>query len=454
MDLTLSGGTVVSGDGMRRADVIARDGRIHEVADPGSQPAGRTIDADGLLVLPGFIDVHVHLMDPGPSEREDWQHGTAAAAGSGVTTVLEHTHFAPVLDADALAGKREYAGERSRVDFGLAAHIFPESIDRIGELWDAGAVFFKAFTCTTHGVPGLGEDELRRAFAAAAAVDAPVLVHCEDESLTAEAEERLRAAGRTDGALIPEWRSRDAERVASDRVLRLAAEEGARVIVAHASHPEILAMIAETRAGGARVFGETCPQYLTLFEGEVREQGPLRKFTPPARARTPADLDRMWAAVRSGSGVDYISSDHAPSTRAQKTEGDIWSAHFGLPGLDTTSGVLIDAAVRGTIDFPRLAELYSAQPAQIYGLDGRKGRIAPGFDADLVLVDPAGEWTVEPGEIRSKAGWSPYEGRVLRGRVVATFLRGEEVFGNGEVIGEPGGGRPVAPAVSERRAAP
>jgi allantoinase len=454
MELTITGGTVVAGDGLRRADVIARDGRIAEVADPGSQPAGRTVDADGLLVLPGFIDAHVHLMDPGPSEREDWQHGTAAAAASGVTTVLEHTHFAPVLDTDALAAKREYADERSRVDFGLAAHVFPESIDRIGELWDAGAVFFKAFTCTTHGVPGLGEDDLRRAFAAAAAVDAPVLVHCEDESLTAEAEQRLRDAGRSDGALLPEWRSRDAERVASERVLRLAGDEGARVIVAHASHPEILAMIADARAGGARVFGETCPQYLTLFEEEVREHGPLRKFTPPARARTEADLGRMWEAVRSRSGVDYISSDHAPATRAQKTDGDIWSAHFGLPGLDTTSGVLIDAAVRGTLDFPRVAELYSAQPARIYGLEGRKGQIEPGLDADLVLVDPAGERTVEPVTIRSKAGWSPYEGRVLRGRVVATYLRGEEVFADGEVVGEPGAGQPVAPAVSERRAAP
>jgi allantoinase len=454
MELTVTGGTVVADGDARRADVIVRDGRIAAVADPGSQPAGRTVDADGLLVLPGFIDVHVHLMDPGPSEREDWQHGTAAAAGSGVTTVLEHTHFAPVLDAGALAAKREYAGERSRVDFGLAAHVFPESIERIGELWDAGAVFFKAFTCTTHGVPGLGEEDLRRTFAAAAAVDAPVLVHAEDESLTAEAEQRLRAAGRTDGALIPEWRSRDAERVASGRVLRLAGEEGARVIVAHASHPEILAMIAEARAGGARLFGETCPQYLTLFEEEVRDYGPLRKFTPPARARSSSDLDRMWDAVRSGAGVDYISSDHAPSTRAQKEEGDIWSAHFGLPGLDTTSGVLIDAAIRGTIEIPRLAELYSAQPARIYGLDHRKGRIAPGLDADLVLVDASGERTVEASAIRSKAGWSPYEGRVLRGRVVATYLRGREVYADGEVVGEPGGGEPIAPVLSERPAAP
>jgi len=443
MELTFKGGDLVADGGLRRADVTVSEGRIAAVAEPGGEPRGRTVDAAGLLVLPGFVDAHVHLMDPGPSEREDWEHGTAAAAASGVTTVLEHTHFAPVLDRDALAAKRRYAGARSRVDFGLAAHLFPESIDRVPELWDEGVAFFKAFTCTTHGVPALGEGELRRAFAAAAGVDAPVLVHCEDEALTAEAEERLRAAGRADGAVLPEWRSPVAERVASERVLSLAQEEGARVVVAHASHPEVLAMVAAARAAGARVSGETCPQYLTLLEAEVREYGPLRKFTPPARAHGEADLDQMWAAVRSGDGVDYISSDHAPSTRAQKLEGDIWSAHFGLPGLDTTSGVLIDAAARGTIDFPRLAELYSEQPARIYGLSARKGRIAPGLDADLVLVDPAGEWTVEPGAIRSKAGWSPYEGRTLRGRVVATYLRGEEVFANGEVVGAPGGGRAV-----------
>jgi allantoinase len=446
-ELTITGGRVAVDGSLRPADVTVSDGRIAAVAEPsaepGAEPRGRTVDADGLLVLPGFVDAHVHLMDPGPSEREDWEHGTAAAAASGVTTVLEHTHFAPVLDRDTLAEKRRYASERSRVDFGLAAHLFPESIERVPELWTEGVAFFKAFTCTTHGVPGLGEDELRRAFAAAAAVDAPVLVHCEDEAMTAEAEERLRAAGRADGAIVPEWRSRTAERVASERVLGLAREEGARVIVAHASNPEILAMIAETRAEGARVSGETCPQYLTLLEEEVREQGPLRKFTPPARAHSTADLDEMWAAVRTGSGVDYISSDHAPATREQKLEGDIWSAHFGLPGLDTTSKVLIDAAVRGTIDFTRVAELYSDQPARIYGLGERKGRIAPGFDADLVLVDPDGEWTVEPGAIRSKAGWSPYEGRVFKGRVVATYLRGEEVFADGEVVGEPGGGRAV-----------
>jgi dihydroorotase-like cyclic amidohydrolase len=275
-------------------------------------------------------------------------------------------------------------------------------------------------------------------------VDAPVLVHCEDEVLVDEAERRLRAAGRHDGALLPEWRTPEAERVATARVLRLAGEAGARVVVAHASHPEILAMIEDARGRGANVLGETCPQYLTLLANEVGEHGPLRKFTPPARALGPDELERMWTAVREGRGVDYISSDHAPSTRAQKLEGDIWSSHFGLPGLDTTSAILIDAAVRGTIGFPRLVALYSEEPARVYGLAPRKGTLAPGSDADLVLVDPEGERTVEAASIESKAGWSPYEGRVLRGGVAATYLRGQEAFADGRLLAEPGLGRPVS----------
>lgn len=445
-ELTIEGGTVVEAEGRRTADVHIRDGRIVAVTDVRSERAGRTVDADGLLVLPGFIDAHVHLMDPGDPEREDWEHGTAAAAASGVTTVLEHTHVAPVLDAAGLIAKRDHAGARSRVDFGLASHLFPESIERIPDLWREGAVFFKAFTCTTHGVPGLGEEELLRALRGAAAVGAPVLVHCEDEAIVDAAEQTLVAEGRADGGLLGEWRSRTAERVATERVLRLAKLANARVIIAHASHPEILGLIVAARDSGTQAFGETCPQYLTLLEAEVGEHGPLRKFTPPARARSEAELDQMWAAVRAGDGVDYISSDHAPSTRAQKLAGDIWTAHFGLPGLDTTSAILIDAAVRGTISFERLVELYAERPARIYGLGPQKGALSPGSDADLVLVDPADGREVEAAAIRSKAGWSPYEGRRLRGTIAATYLRGREVYADGRVLGEPGGGRPVGGA--------
>ena len=166
----------------------------------------------------------------------------------------------------------------------------------------------------------------------------------------------------------------------------------------------------------------------------------FRKFTPPARARSASELDAMWAALADGR-IDYVSSDHAPSTREQKLAGSIWDVHFGLPGLDTTFSVLLDGAHRGRISYERVAEAYSEAPARLYGLWPAKGRLTPGADADIVLVDPEERWTVAAGDIRSKAGWSPFEGRTLVGRAVGTFSRGVAVMGAGEVIAEPGHGR-------------
>jgi dihydroorotase-like cyclic amidohydrolase len=176
-----------------------------------------------------------------------------------------------------------------------------------------------------------------------------------------------------------------------------------------------------------------------LFEHEAIEFGPLRKFTPPARARTGADLEYMWRCLAAGE-FDIVSSDHAPSTIEQKGES-IWEAHFGLPGLDTTLSVLLDAAYRGLISYERVVEVYSERPAKLYGLHPRKGRLAAGADADIVLVDPQTRWMVSNEEIVSKAGWSPYSGRELRGRAVATYSRGTLAALDGHVVAEPGSGR-------------
>jgi dihydroorotase-like cyclic amidohydrolase len=169
---------------------------------------------------------------------------------------------------------------------------------------------------------------------------------------------------------------------------------------------------------------ESCPQYLTLLEDEVLEQGSLRKFTPPARARSQAELHAMWAALANGS-IDYVASDHAPSTVEQKRAGSIWDVHFGLPGIDTTFAVLLDGAHRGVITYERVVEVYSEKPAAIYGLGPRKGSLAPGADADIVLVDADVRWTVRDADISSRAGWSPFSGRTFAGRAVRTFVRGK-----------------------------
>jgi hypothetical protein len=275
-DLGLEGGTVVTAAGRARANVYVSGGRIASVG-ADREPARERIDADGLLVMPGMVDAHVHFMDPSATDREDFATGSAAAARAGVTTVVEHTHSGPVRTAAELRDKAAYLAGRSRVDFALGAHAWPGMAGEVAPLWRAGAAFMKAFTCTTHGVPGHSPADLLALFQAVAAAGATCLVHCEEESLTAAAERALRASGRQDGGVIPAWRSREAELVAVATAAQLAASAAASVVVAHASNP----LVPELARPACLV--ETCPQYLTLFEGEAVEAGALRKFTPPAR---------------------------------------------------------------------------------------------------------------------------------------------------------------------------
>lgn len=429
VDLLLTGGTVVTGSGRRRANIAVRAGRIVHVG-PERPAATETIDADGLFVLPGGVDTHVHLMDPGAPEREDFPSGTAAAAASGVTTIIEHTHGHPVRTVADLADKRRHLLGRSHVDYALAAHAWPGHTDDVAPLWEAGAAFFKVFTCTTHGIPGHDAAALWAHLRATGVLDAVSLVHCEDESLTEGAERLLREAGRTDGGIVPEWRSREAELVAVAVTALLVRLAGARATVAHVSHPEVAGYIAAERARGARLAAEGCPQYFLLREHEVLTAGPLRKFTPPARARTSADEATMWELLRAGD-LTHMSTDHAPATLGQKADGDIWSVHFGLPGLDSTMALLLDAVGRDRLSLEDVARVYAERPARIYGLWPAKGSVRAGADADLVLVDMAAERILRNEDVLSKAGWTPYDGRPVHGRVVRTLLRGETIAADG-----------------------
>lgn len=432
VDIAFRGATVVTPRGRHRRDVHVLDGRIVDTA--GVVPAAKeTVDADGLLLMPGMVDTHVHLMDPGPTEREDFPTGTHAAAVRGVTTIIEHTHGHPIREPEDLAAKRHHLRDRAHVDYALAAHAWIDRIDRIPALWEAGVAFFKIFTCTTHGVPGFDAGNLLAAFELLSASGAPTLVHCEDESITARAEALLRAVGRDDPAVISEWRNREAELTAVAVMGVLAEVTGVRATVAHVSNPAAARLIEEARARGADLAAEGCPQYFLLREGEILDKGALRKFTPPARARSDADEARMWELLRSGV-LTHVSSDHAPATLEQKSDGSIWDVHFGLPGLDTTGSMLFDAALQGTLSFEDVVRVYAETPARRYGLFPRKGHLGAGADADIILFDPSGSRMLDDAEIISKAGWTPYAGRKVRGRVLGTWQRGVRIAADGQLL--------------------
>lgn len=438
-ELGIENGTIVSGQGRYQGNIYVEHERIAAITQD-RQPADRRIDVDGLFVLPGMIDGHCHFQDPGDTTREDFPTGSSAAAVGGVTTLIEHTHSHPVIDVPFLREKVAHLQRRSVVDFGLAAHVWPTNIDTVADLWHAGVTFFKIFTCTTHGVPATLAGPMYRVFRNLAAVDALCLVHCEDESITEDNEALLKTAGRRDFGAILEWRTREAEQVAANTVALLARFTGVRAIIAHVSHPPVVEVVKRERALGARLWAEACPQYFYLREEEVLTEGPFRKFTPPARSA--AEGEALWPLLQAGS-LTHISTDHAPSTRQQKEEGlkDIWEAHFGLPGVQTTLTMMLNGVNEGRLTLERLVEAYAETPARLYGFAPRKGRIEVGADADFVLVDLTRRHTITDAAMISKAGWTPYHGRTVVGVPVMTFLRGRLIAAYGKAEAEPGTGR-------------
>ena len=441
VDLVVRDGEVVSPTGRERCDLLVHDGKIAGRMESGAAEGEAVIDASGLVVLPGGVDPHVHMMDPGLTEREDFPTGTAAAAVGGVTTIVEHHRSLPfVLDAKVLTEKAAYLSGRSRIDFALFGGGHPDNIDELQAMWRAGAACFKVFTCNLHGVPAVLSGRMLTLFREVASFDGLCLVHAEDEFVTAENEELLREAGRRDPRVVPEWRSKEAEQVAVNTVVLLARMTGCRVIVAHASHPAICDLVAHQRSLGARLMVESCPQYFHLTEDEIDEWGPYHKFTPPARSA--ADRDEMWVRLEAGE-VDMVCADHAPATREQKETGrnDIWAAPFGVPGVETNLQMMLTGVAEGRVSLERLVAARSETPAKAYRLFPRKGHLGVGADADLVLVDLDAETTVRDEDVVAKVGWSPFAGRVVRGRVIQTFVRGRLAAEDGHAVIDPGWGR-------------
>lgn len=440
-DVEIINANIVTSTQSYRGCISIREGKIAAITESPFKKAKQTIDAEGMTLVPGMIDQHVHFMDPAETSREDFIHGTSACAVAGVTAVIEHTHAKPVRNVDDFVDKVSYLTNRSLIDYGLAAHVFPGDVEKLRPLWEKGAAVFKMFTCTSHGVPALNNDELFRVFTEVASFGGSCLLHCEDDAITEGNEQRLKAAKRSDNGIIPEWRSETAEAIAVNNVALMARLTGVTATIAHISHPLIAEIVMQERARGTKLFAEICPQYLLLNEEIVREKGPFAKFTPPARSA--GKSQGLLELVRNGS-VQILSSDHAPSTAEQKRKGTIWECYFGLPGVDTTFPVMLNLVNQGLLSLQQVVQMYSETPAKVLGLYPRKGCIAVGADADLVLVDMSKKWTIQNQQILSKAGWTPFHGTEVVGKAQMTMVRGRIAAENGKVVADPGLGRLVS----------
>jgi len=440
-DLIIRGGTSVLPSGSTAADIAIEDGRIAAI---GSDLSGaiHEIDARGLFVLPGLIDVHVHFNEPGRTHWEGAATGSRALAAGGGTLFFDMPlNSTPCcVTAREVDRKREALERASITDFALWGGLVPGGVGAMADMAERGVVGFKAFMCES-GLPEFpraDEETLRDGMEAAARLHLPVAVHAESHAVTTALAARMHGRSARD---FMESRPVAAETDAIGRALELAHETGASLHIVHVSTGRGVSLAAEARARGVDVSIETCPHYLWFTEADVERLGTIAKCAPPLRAAEHGEA--LWNAVMAGQ-VDIVGSDHSPTEPSMKA-GDFLSAWGGIAGVQSTLPVLLDRGYRDRrLPLERIAELVAASPARRFRIAG-KGAIDRGNDADLVLIDTESSFTLQEEHLHQRHKISPYRGATFRGVVRATLRRGETIFMAGQLAAG-GGGRFVRPA--------
>ncbi|QFZ22773.1 allantoinase AllB [Saccharothrix syringae] len=417
MDLVVRAARVITPDGERAADVGVADGRVVAVADRLDAPAVVELAPDEVL-LPGLVDTHVHVNDPGRSEWEGFATATRAAAAGGVTTIVDMplNSVPPTTTVAALEVKRAAARGRVHVDVGFWGGIVPTNADDLGPLHDAGVFGFKCFLVHS-GVdefPHVTEDELGRALTALRPLGALTVVHAEHPHEVGEAGPGYRG--------FLDSRPHRAESRAVGAVVDLAAATGARLHVLHLSSAEAVAHVAGARRRGLAVTAETCPHYLVFVAEEIADGATEFKCCPPIRDA--ANRERLWRALGEGV-VDLVVTDHSPCTPDLK-QGDFATAWGGIASLQLGLPAVWTHARRRGYGLTDVVRWMATNPADLVGLT-TKGRIAPGADADFAVFAPDEAFVVDRAALHHRNPVTPYHGRPLSGVVRGTWLRGRPV---------------------------
>ena len=445
-DLIVRGNRVVIGDGNSApapAAIHIHHGIITAVAQFGEVPAGCPIhEAGDLIVMPGIVDTHVHINEPGRTEWEGFTTATRAAAAGGVTTLIEMplNSIPATTSAAAFREKLASAAGKLWVDTGFWGGVIPGNSEELRPLWRDGVFGFKCFLVPS-GVdefPQVREPDFRAALPILAEIGAPLLVHAE---LPAPIEAAAKALAKAPAAKYSTWlasRPREAENQAIALMIELANEFNPRVHIVHVSSSDALPVLRAAKSSGLAITAETCPHYLTFASEEIPDGATEFKCAPPIRESE--NREKLWQAVADAT-LDFIATDHSPCPPEMKRKdtGDFMAAWGGIASLELSLPAVWTSALERGYAVERLAGWLCASPARLAGLEKRKGKIAKDFDADLVIWDPNAKFCVEPERLHQRHKLTPYAGRELYGVVAATYLRGRKVFDRGEFASSPTG---------------
>ncbi len=439
------GDRVLTSAGLRPAALHLSQGRVTRVTnadDLGDASPFAILDVAGLVVLPGLVDSHVHINDPGRADWEGFPTATAAAAAGGITTLVDMplNSIPATTSLEALRVKRTSAERTCQVDVGFLAGVVPGNTHELRDMWDAGVLGFKCFLVPS-GVEefeNVSERDLRGAMPVLAALGAPLQAHAE---LPGPIERAGAALGSADPRAYSTYlasRPPDAEVQAVQLLLALAREFNARIHIVHVSAAEVLPLLRQARAAGIAVTAESCPHYLTLEAEQVPMGATEFKCAPPIRGHE--NREGLWRGLLEGV-LDSIVSDHSPCppTMKRREAGDFFKSWGGVASLELTLPVMLTEMRSRSLPLEHVQRWMAAAPARLTGLSTSKGQLAAGFHADFVIVDPDHSFTVHPERLHQRHPITPYAGRTLYGRVHATYLRGELVYAEHEIVGEPGG---------------
>jgi len=441
VDTILCNAKVYTSMGIIEAGLAINNGRIFRVAkEPNLPKASIKIILNGCLVLPGLIDSHVHLRDQQLAYREDFATGTAAAAAGGITTVIDMPNNRPLtMSSGALWERMQLAEKRILVNVAFNS-AFPHRIDEIHKIVSQGAVGFKLYLLQQIGGVNIDdENALQGTFHAVAQTKVPIAVHAEDKATLELAEKSMRDAERNDTEAFIEAHPANAEVKAIQRVARLTRNSGAHAHICHVSSAAGLSTVQKARKAGLNITCEVTPHHLLLTYKSMKKHGSVALTLPPLR--TKKDTEMLWKALREGL-IDTIASDHAPQSVEEKGAKSIWDVKPGIGGLESMLPLMLNEVNRGRITINELVRLTSEKPAEIFHLKDRAS-LSQGCIADIVVVDLTREHKIKASEFHSKAKFSPFDGWKVKGKPMKTFVNGQLVMNEGEIVANPGTGRIV-----------